>query len=89
MAMKESELYTTEDLIEPFEVAETDDADDIYPGPGDDADGNKIDDDSNDNNRDNDGDGTIDEDVDQNRRQLIKRKSLYNSVIERNGRRRR
>ena len=53
MTMKGGELYTTEDLIEPFKVTETDDADDIYQGPGDDDDGNEIDD---------DGDGAVDED---------------------------
>jgi Tol biopolymer transport system component len=53
MTMKDGELYTIEDLVELFEVAETDDADDIYQGPGDDDDGDNV---------DVDGDGAIDED---------------------------
>jgi hypothetical protein len=53
MTMKDGKLHTIEDLVEPFEVAETDDIDDIYQGPDDDDDGNEIDD---------DGDGAVDED---------------------------
>jgi Tol biopolymer transport system component len=53
MTMKNGELHTIDELVEPFEEGETDDENDTYEGPGDDDDGDDI---------DADGDGAVDED---------------------------
>jgi hypothetical protein len=53
MTMKNGELFTIQELVEPFEEDETDDENDTYEGPGDDDDGDNIDADS---------DGAVDED---------------------------